>query len=122
MELSAEDLQAVKLLEERLWMTDFRFDRSWMEAVLADDFFEFGRSGRVYSRDQCLSISGHSINAVLPLPDFKARCLSRDIVQTTYKSIVTYEGGIEFGNRSSIWLRTSLGWELKFHQGTPASG
>ena len=106
MELAAEDLQELKMLEERLWMTDFRFDRSWMDAVLADDFFEFGRSGRIYSREECLSISGHSINAVLPLPNFNARFLSHDIVHTTYRSIVTYDGGIEFGNRSSIWLRT----------------
>jgi hypothetical protein len=93
---------------------------TWMEKVLANDFFEFGRSGRVYSRKECLDINAEqSLDAIIPLPEFKARYLSGDIVQTTYKSIVTYNGEVEYANRSSIWLKTTNGWKLKFHQGTP---
>jgi len=120
MELAPEELQELRLLEERLWMSDFRFDRLWMEAVLADDFFEFGRSGRVYSRDECLCIAEQPIDAVRPLPDFKARFLSQDVVQITYTSIFTVDSESLAANRSSIWLKTTNGWKLKFHQGTPA--
>lgn len=29
---------------------------------------------------------------------------------------------VERSNRSSIWSRTSDGWKLRFHQGTPRAG
>ena len=90
-----------------------------MEKILAEDFFEFGRSGRIYSRTQCLATSKVAIDAIIPFPDFKARYLSIDIVQTTYTSVVTHNNIVEYGNRSSIWIKTSEGWRLKFHQGTP---
>jgi hypothetical protein len=90
-----------------------------MERVLAEDFFEFGRSGRTYSREAIIASAGHPIDAILPLPDFNARLLSQDIAQVTYNSQVTYDGVVEKGRRSSIWSRTPDGWVLRFHQGTP---
>lgn len=120
MKLTAQNLTELRELEERLWIAEFRFDRIWMEKILAEDFFEFGRSGRIYSRKECLDIkSGQFIDAIIPLPEFRARYVGSDTVQTTYKSIVNYKGIVEYGNRSSIWLKTSNGWKLKFHQGTP---
>ena len=122
MELTVENLTELKQLEERLWIAEFRFDRAWMETILAEDFFEFGRSGRIYSRSECLDIDrGQTIDAVIPLFEFKARYIASDTVQITYKSIVTYENAVEYGNRSSLWLKTSSGWKLKFHQGTPTT-
>ena len=121
MELMPQDLQELRGLEEKLWIADFRFDHAWMEKVLANDFFEFGRSGRIHSREACLNNPGQTIDAVIPLPNFQARQLSSDVVQTTYKSIVTYDDVVEFGNRSSIWVKTNDGWKLKFHQGTPTT-
>ena len=119
MELTTEDFQWLKSLEERLWMTKFRYDRAWFESVLAEDFFEFGQSGRVYSRDECLNIPESLIDVVIPLPDFNARFLSTEIVQITYRSIFKLEGEVASANRSSIWSRSANGWKLKFHQGTP---
>ncbi|MEO1016659.1 MAG: DUF4440 domain-containing protein [Pseudomonadota bacterium] len=115
--LDSDDLQQIRQLEEGLWQAEIRFSPK-MEEILADDFFEFGRSGRTYSRDQCLEISDQPINAVIPLPDFNARYITRDVVQTTYRSIVTHSSEEQHGLRSSLWLRTQAGWKLKFHQGT----
>jgi hypothetical protein len=119
MKLKAQEFEEIKQLEERLWIAQFRFDRAWMETILADDFFEFGRSGRIYTRDECLGMKSETIAAVLPPPDFEARYLSNEVVQTTYKSIVKDGVQVQYANRSSIWLKTSSGWKLKFHQGTP---
>jgi hypothetical protein len=119
MKITPKDLKELTKLEEGLWKAEFRFDRAWMEAVLAYDFVEFGRSGRIYSRAQCLDDPGGATDTFLPLPGFKARYLSADVVQITYKSIVTYGEEVEHANRSSIWLKTPGGWSLKFHQGTP---
>ncbi|OYW13610.1 MAG: hypothetical protein B7X02_01810 [Rhodospirillales bacterium 12-54-5] len=113
------DFQLLKNLEEKLWIAEYRFNREWIESIFADDFFEYGRSGRIYSREQCLNVAPQRIDAIMPLPDFTMRYLSMDIVQTTYKSIVTYADELEYANRSSIWEKTAEGWKLKFHQGTP---
>ena len=46
MELSDHDCEIRKRLEEEPWRKETRFDIRRMDEVLAEDFFEFGRSGR----------------------------------------------------------------------------
>jgi hypothetical protein len=89
-----------------------------MEEILSPDFFEFGRSGRVYQREDTLAVQAQEIKAVLPLIDFKVRLLDANVAQTTYISVVTYGEVEERGRRSSIWSRSPTGWQLRFHQGT----
>ncbi|TAG75027.1 MAG: nuclear transport factor 2 family protein [Burkholderiales bacterium] len=119
--LNTADIAKFRHLEEALWIAETRFDPSYMNAIFAPDFFEIGRSGRVWSRDQLLNKSAPSIDAVLPLPSFAVREITSDVVQVTYVSQVTYDDTVEYGRRSSIWSRadTKAGWQLRFHQGTP---
>jgi hypothetical protein len=119
MTLSQRDRDTLERLEEELWREETRFDSGRMEQLLAPDFFEFGRSGRVYRREDTLSVPRGRIDAILPLPSFRARALSRELAQVTYDSAVTYEGVVQHARRSSIWSRTPAGWVLRFHQGTP---
>ena len=118
MEISKEDYERLRQLEETLWRTEYRFDRAYMERTLAPDFLEFGRSGRVYKREDTLNIESHPIRAKLPLPRFEARLISADVALITYVS--AYDDAIETANRSSLWSRYPTGWRLRFHQGTPA--
>jgi hypothetical protein len=106
-------------LENELWREETRFDIDRMREIIAEDFFEFGRSGRFYTREDVLSAPREPIEAIFPLPDFSARLLSESIAQVTYNSSVTYNGVVENARRSSIWSRTPKGWVLRFHQGTP---
>ena len=108
-------------LEETLWRSETRYDDSYMEHVFAEDFFEFGRSGRTYNRsDLLVGASGRpEIKAKLPLAKFSARHLTQDVIQTTYVSEVMHGGEVQYANRSSIWTRQSGEWKLRFHQGTP---
>lgn len=122
MELGDHDCEILERLEEELWREETRFDIQRMEQVLAEDFFEFGRSGRFYRREDTLAIPREPIDAVLPLPDFKARLLTQDVAQVTYNSAVSYDGVVLRARRSSIWSRTPSGWVLRFHQGTPIPG
>ena len=117
MELSEHDRRELQLLEEGLWRTETRFDREWMERILAPGFFEFGRSGRVYNRDDTLGTPARPIDA--RLEDLDVRPLSTDVAQVTYTSVETYKGEEQVANRSSLWLRTEGGWRLVFHQATP---
>ena len=118
MELSEHDCRELELLEAGLWRAETRFDREWMEGILAPGFFEFGRSGRTYSREDTLGMAARPIHAKLPLAEFDVRLLSPDIAQVTYTSIETYAGDDQVANRSSLWARTGNGWQLLFHQAT----
>jgi hypothetical protein len=102
-----------------MWQERTRFDEAFMDRALAPDFFEFGRSGRTYTRQQILDFPLEPIDAQLPLQDLQMRLLDADTAQVTYNSIVRYQGVMEFARRSSIWSRSGDTWVLRFHQGTP---
>ncbi|MEJ2487716.1 MAG: DUF4440 domain-containing protein [Anaerolineales bacterium] len=122
--LTDKDLEELRLLEESLWVAETRFNRAYMERVLAPDFFEFSRSGRTYTREKMMDfppVEEQVINAQLPLKDFKVHPIRPDVVLVTYISEVMYVK-LLIGNRSSLWVRTPDGWQLKFHQGTPVEG
>jgi hypothetical protein len=111
----------LRALEESLWRPLTRFDRSYMESVLAEGFVEFGRSGRVYSREEIISLPVGEFVTRLPLPAFAVRMVSDDVAIVTYRSEVRYVTETLRANRMSLWRRdTVLGWQLEFHQGTPA--
>lgn len=119
--MTDKDVEDIRALEESLWRSETRFDDAQMDVLFADDFCEFGRSGRVYQRDETFfgAHAKEEINATLPLKEFRVRALSDTIVQVMYVSEVRYGDAIERSNRSSIWRRGEGGWQLCFHQGTP---
>lgn len=117
--LSETDRQALTRLEEAMWREETRHDRALMERTLAPDFFEFGRSGRTYTRQEILAMPRGPIDAELPLANLRIRLLDANTAHVTYTSKVRYEGVVEFGRRSSLWSRAGDTWVLRFHQGTP---
>jgi len=118
--VKAKELEELKNLEESLWKAETRFDLDFQERVFADDFFEFGRSGKVYTRDECLSVNTQEILAKLPLEKFKVRKVDESTALVTYISEVQYDE-IEKSNRSSLWTKYGNEWKIRFHQGTPIS-
>jgi hypothetical protein len=117
--LDEEDRIILTRLEEDMWREVTRCDRTFQEQRFAADFFEFGRSGRVYTRDRIILLESQPIHAVLPLPNLTIRLLDRHTAQVTYNSQVEYGNVVEYARRSSIWSRTESGWVMRFHQGTP---
>lgn len=118
-----KDPSAFEKREEALWKEQTRFDKGYMEEVLHEDFFEFGRSGKRYTRKQIIDIDTEiqSINCSLPLEAFKVSPLSETLYLVTYISEVQYET-LERSNRSSLWEHKEDQWKLLFHQGTPIEG
>ena len=114
--------EELRRLEESLWREATRFDPHYLEALLSPDFFEFGRSGRIWTRQDVLAHPAVPIDAELPLADFAVHMVDDDVALVTYRSSVRSGNQIEWGNRSSIWHRTESGWKLHFHQGTPTQG
>ena len=114
-------LKTLAALEENLWRAETRYDTQFVDTVFAADFFEFGRSGKIYSRSEMMpgAQAPREFKAALPLRNFSARYLAQDLVQVTYISEVAYGDEVQFANRSSLWSRDEDGWKLRFHQGTP---
>lgn len=119
MEISSKDRETLEQQEQELWREETRINTERMNELIAQDFFEFGRSGRVWQRQDTLATVPQTKDAVRPLPEFHIRLLDENIAQVTYDSAFIYEGVVEHTHRSSIWSRTTNGWILRFHQGTP---
>jgi ribonuclease HI len=100
-----------------------RSDRARVEAFLAEDFLEFGSSGRVWDRQTIVeSLATEAYTA--PIAE-QMRCarITADAALITYRTV-----RIESGSgartetlRSSLWIRESGRWQVRFHQGTTAS-
>ena len=43
----------LRRIEEALWRPETRLSPEWMDGVLAEDFVEFGASGRIHDRFKC---------------------------------------------------------------------
>ena len=106
-------------LEESLWREETRYDRAYMEAVLAPGFAEFGRSGRRYDRESCLLDAGEPIGARFPLEQFAVTFVRPDVALVTYVNEDEADGPRR-SNRMSLWDKSDGRWRLLFHQGTPA--
>jgi tRNA (guanine37-N1)-methyltransferase len=122
--LLESDLRQLRRLEKSLWRQETRCDLAYQDVVFADDFTEYGHSGRVYERAEILMGADHvwDIGAAPPISALFVRFLCADTALVTYTSRVTRNGVAEHANRSSIWSRGGqLGWQLRFHQGTPTS-
>ena len=83
-------------------------------SLIADDFIEFGRSGRVWTRDSIREPLEGPPAAPVPIDRFEVAELGDDV------ALVTYRGAL--ANRSSVWVRRDGRWQLRFHQGTPTEG
>jgi hypothetical protein len=98
---------------------DVRSSQGALGALLSDEFFEFGRSGRTYSKAEMMTHLG--AYPLLPggdcSPDellrFRAARVAPEVVLVTYLLRGTL--------RSSLWRREGQSWRVFFHQGTPVA-
>lgn len=107
-------------LEKRLHRRETRRSQTAVDELLADDFTEIGRSGRVYSKAQLLAaLASESGVLAVETADFGFREITKDVVLLTYLSRTTDNAGTRSTLRSSIWKKTADRWRMVFHQGTP---
>lgn len=102
-----------------MWRRETRFDGRFMNAVLAPEFSEVGRSGRLYSREETLALELSEIDIQLPLLDFTAVAICEDVALVRYRSMPAHatRGTTE---RTSVWVNDGS-WKLRFHQTTPTN-
>jgi len=104
----------IKQLEEKLLTPEVRSSKTELKKLLADEFFEFGSSGRVLYKDEDFE-GGIGIIKVT-LSDFDIHPLSENIVLATYRTF--NEQTNQHALRSSIWKQNEGVWKMVFHQGT----
>ncbi len=116
-------LSQLKALEVELHQPVVRRDAARLDALLHDDFYEFGRSGAAYAKaDIVASLLAAAQHARVVADNFLVRRLAADVALLTYRSAHALSDGTLHRHtlRSSIWQRSDDGWQMSFHQGTPA--
>jgi hypothetical protein len=122
--MDMDDIAHFHELETSLLRPEVRASRDALSKLLANDFVEFGSSGRIYDRDQV--IDGLVQESSAPpverkTHDFSVHRLSEVVVLVTYRVSRRMPGGGEFQTlRSSVWQLRGDQWQMVFHQGTPA--
>lgn len=109
-------------LEQELASTAARCDRARMHDLLADEFIEFGASGRRFTKQEIIGLlSTEDDFTSYELVDFTLTTLGADHALITYTIPPRKgpDGTPKPGSRrSSIWREGVTGWQLVFHQGT----
>jgi hypothetical protein len=103
--------------EESHLKPEIRTSSEELDRLLADVFFEFGSSGSVIYKKDCVGEAGVEVRE-LSLHDFEIHHLSSEAVLTTYR--VRDETRNQDTLRSSIWKHIDGRWQMFFHQGTVA--
>lgn len=111
-------------LEERLLEPNIRKSPQELEGLIADDFTEFGSSGRIFNKQHVIEFLQLETSDKISILDFNTVELSQGIVLVTYKAVrfITSTGAEVSSLRSSIWKLIDGNWKLVFHQGTPSIG
>jgi len=112
----AQDLGAREPIFHR---PEFGTSRADFDRMMAEDFWEVGASGRVYSRDFVLETLPERSHAPTEdhwvLTDFACREVAPQVFLTTYQ--LEQDGG-RLSRRSTLWRYTAEGWKILYHQGT----
>jgi hypothetical protein len=122
----AEDALAdhIRGLEMELLNPGVRSSIEALSELLADDFVEFGSSGRRYSKQDILDTLPTESGLNFELSDFALRMLAPGVALATYQVLRSTAGGepLRRSLRSSIWVIRDGRWQILFHQGTPMAG
>ena len=112
-------------LEQKLQRPEIRSSPDEVAGLLADEFFEFGASGAVLTRQQVIerlprdqkTQPAHEVIC----NDVSVHWLAEGVALVTYRGTWRIPSQAkEFHSlRSSIWKLTNGQWRIAFHQGTP---
>ena len=100
-------------LESALASRDPTGVQGGLMSLIAEDFVEFGRSGRTWTAQSIKEILGAPPGEAVRMEDFEVAELADGVVLATY--VIPGPPSV---NRSSIWIHRGGRWLLRFHQGT----
>jgi hypothetical protein len=100
--------------------------RSYPEALaslLAEEFCEFGSSGRIYNRQETIDALSVEVPGRLSIVDFSVTVPAPGVAFVKYHGVRHSESGDidSVSLRSSLWVLREGRWQMLFHQGTHTS-
>lgn len=101
-------------LELSLLNQTIRQSKSKLNQLIADEFVEFGKSGKVYKKQNILDSLPFEKTRRYSVIDFEVKELSQSVILAMYKIIENDAVSL----RSSIWKLYGDEWRIIFHQGT----
>lgn len=106
-----------KLLEyeKLLFKKSFCSKKENLEKVFHKDFFEFGKSGRIFNREGTINYLLNSEDRNIQILDFVVNQIDSKTFIVHYKS---KHDGKQMVLRTSIWICENQEFKLYFHQGT----
>lgn len=114
----------LRALEVELHHPGVRCSAERLAELMHPDFDEVGRSGRIYTRETVSRFLLSQAHPPAVVPDlFRLVLLAPDVALLTYRSAHRQDDGSLTLHtlRSSVWTRSPQGWQLRYHQGTPAA-
>jgi hypothetical protein len=117
-------LQELQALEVELHHPGVRCNRERLEQLLHPEFHEVGRSGRAYNRETIVNfLASQESQPVIRSEEFSVALLAPGVALLTYRSAHVEQDArlVNHTLRSSVWLKASKGWQLRYHQGTAAA-
>jgi hypothetical protein len=113
------DAELLRALEEKLLRPEIRGDVAALDELLADDFIEFGASGRRYTKAEIIAALPHEPPVERTTSDYATRELGAGVALVTYNVVRHTPGEPSMRSlRSSIWVHRDGRWQMVFHQGT----
>jgi hypothetical protein len=112
----------LRKLEEQMTKPEIRGSPEELARLLADDFIEFGGSGRIFDKRQIIDTLQNQSPVQIWLDEFQVKCLAPDVALVTYRGHYRFpeSENVAHSLRSSIWRNRDGRWEVVFHQGTPS--
>lgn len=112
-------LAVLRTLEPLIYAANAGANRAHFDALLAPDFWEVGGSGQVYDRAFVLD----TLEARQRQPreeawhtfDHQVRRIDAHHFLLTY----ALQQPTRLSRRATLWRRTTNGWQMVYHQGTP---
>jgi hypothetical protein len=110
-----EIAEVLRGLEASLLESSVRKNVARVSELLAEDFREYGSSGRVFDKAQIIADLRDEVPYAIAMQEFACMMLAEGVALVTYRSV--RESGFE-AIRSSIWVMRDGRWRMIFHQGT----
>lgn len=108
------DFEIVEKLEYEISSKEIRSDSSRLSTLIHNDFEEFGKSGKRFSKSDIVNEVPTWDYHEIEIKHLECVRLSVKTVLVKYQS---FSNGVR-ANRSSIWVKENSHWQMIFHQGT----
>lgn len=117
MQAIEELLRTIQQLETELLAPSVRKSER-AASLLADDFVEYGSSGREYTKAEIISALAAEQPVEITTSKFSIQLIAPGTALLRYVAC-RHAASDAYSRRSSIWQLQNGQWRMLFHQGTP---